>query len=397
MDDLFVPYRSHLPQHIQNEFGDDEVVILHKNKTLEDLFADGTQGQRFGIEELFSMVKDRVVFLTPDTTIHKSLDPPSHHKYTLDVTFNFSSTTTEKSLHVSGVDAQKTSPALNFLLRLILEHENKNNRSDHLGEVVGVTFKCFSTTPRQQLGSLDLSTLTTIGQKRKISSLAPPSSDPSSFRTIDVEFRFLALNRAHCNLLFNECSHVFPRVKLSQCEVDGWARTEESKDQRDEKTQKLVLSCTQKEFRKFAEGGLLARNDASISEFDLLLHFMLTEVDVNHLGFLIEKGQSLESLKIEFLEINDKVWEVLCDSLRSNQTLKNIELAYTEKFADSFRRLTPERRHKRTNDILQLLETNKTLQTIKWPKFQQDESCMPDIERRLMENKTMASGSSRTQ
>ena len=102
-------------------------------------------------------------------------------------------------------------------------------------------------------------------------------------------------------------------------------------------------------------------------------------------------------LKIEFLEINDKIWEVLCDSLRSNQTLKNIELAYTEKFADSFRRLTPERRHKRTNDILQLLETNKTLQTIKWPKFQQDESCMPDIERHLMENKTMASGSSRTQ
>ena len=249
-------------------------------------------------------------------------------------------------------------------------------------------------TPRQQLGSLDLSTLTNIGQKRKISSLTPPSSDCSSHRTINVEFRFLALNRGHCNLLFNRCSHLFTRVKLSQCEVDGWAINEKSEDQRNENTQKLVLSCAQKEFRKFAEGGLLTGNDASICEFDLLLHFMLTDVDVNHLGFLIEKSQGLESLKIEFLEIDDKVWGVICDSLRRNQTLKRIELAYTEKFADSFRRLTPERRRSRTNDILQLLDTNKTLQTINWPKFQQDESLMPDIERRLLENRNMASGSS---
>ena len=386
IDELFVPYHSHLPQHIQNEFRDDEVVILHKDKTVEDLVADG---QGFGMDELHSFAKNRVIFLTPDTTIHTSLDAPSHHKYTLDVTFTFSSTTTaEKRLHVSGVDAQKTSPALNFLLRLILKDSHNGDK------VVGVTFTCFSMTPRQQLGSLDLSNLTDIGQKRKISSLTTPSSDGSPHRTIDVEFRFLALNKGHCNLLFNKCSHLFTRVKLSQCEVDGWAINEKRDDQKNERTQNLVLSCAQKEFRKFVEGGLLTGNDVSICEFDLLLHFMLTDVDVNHLGFLIQKSQGLESLKIEFLEIDDKVWRVICDSLRSNQTLKCIELAYTEKFADSFRRLTPERRRSRTNDMLQLLDTNKTLQTINWPKFQQDESLMPDIERRLMENRNMASGSS---
>lgn len=389
IEELFVPYRSHLPQHIQNEFEDDEVVILRESKTFEDLVAEGAKGQGFGIKELCSFVKNRVVFLTPDTTIHDSLDAPSHQKYTLDVTLNFSSATNEKTLHISGIDAPKTSPALNFLLWLILESDEKKNSNDGV-EVVGMTFKCFSMTPRQQLGSLDLSALTFVGQKRKLSSLSP-SSDLPPHRSIDVEFRFLALNKAHCNLLFNQCSHVFSRVKLSQCEIDGWAMNERSEVQTNENAQKLVLSCTQKEFRKFAEGGLLTTNEASICEFDLLLHFMLTDMDVNHVGSIIAKSQRLESLKIEFLEIDDKTWSAICDSLCNNKTLKRIELAYTEKFADSFRRLTPERRRSRTNDILSMLNTNKNLQVINWPKFQQDESLMPDIERRLMENKNIAS------
>ena len=92
-----------------------------------------------------------------------------------------------------------------------------------------------------------------------------------------------------------------------------------------------------------------------------------------------------------YLAISNTPAAAICDSLCNNKTLKRIELGYTEKFASSFRRLTPERRLNRTNDILSMLNTNKTLQLINWPEFQQDESLMPDVERRLMENKNNAS------
>ena len=403
--ELFLPYRCHLPQHIQGDSEEDEAMILRSDMTFEDLIADGTKDRGLTLEGFHSFIKKRVVFITPDTAIYVSLDAPSHHKYAIDVTFTFSSTTVERALHISGVNAEKTSPALNFLLRLILEGDSNEKNLNNGGIIenkIGVIFKCFSMTPRQQLGSLDLPTLANLGQKRKISSLTN-TSVTSSHKSIDVEFRFFALNKTHCKFLFNEYSTIFSSIKLSQCQIDEWATNEKNEGQNiqnnasssiiksDRPSQKLVLSCSQQEFRKFAQGQLMMSNETSICELNLLLHFMLSDMDVHHLGYIIEKSQNLKSLKIEFLEIDDKTWTSICKSLHNNRTLKGIKLAYTERFADSFRRLTPQRRHSRTNDILQLLNTNKTLQEVCWPKFQQDESLMSNIKCLLTENKHLAS------
>ena len=382
--------------------------MLRSDTDFEDRITDGTNNnnnRRLAFQELYSFVKKRVVFVTPDTAISVSLDTPSHHKYTIDAIFTFpTATTIQRTLHVSGVDAQETSPALNFLLRLVLESEsNETNMNDEFkiknaNNNIQVILKCFPTTPRQQLGCLDLSSpLTNIGNKRKISSLtqSPPNA-------IDIDFRFLSLEKAHCQLLFNESSNTFSRVKLSQCEIDGWMMYNNLNDEdqkshndsavsvtekRDRLSQKLVLSCTRPEFRKFAEGRLLTSNETSICDLHLVLHFMLVDSDVDLLASIVQNSKSLQILRIEFLDLDDDSWTSICKSLHSNKKLKSIQLAHTENFADSYRRLTPECRHSRTNDILQLLTINKTIQEFDWPKFQQDESLIPDVERLLVENK----------
>ena len=408
IEDLFSPYHSHLPQHIQDEVDEDEVFMLRSDIDFEDLITDGTNNnRRLTFQEFYSFVKKRVVFVTPDTAISGSLDTPSHHKYTIDAIFTFpTATTIQRTLHVSGVNAQETSPALNFLLRLVLESESNETNTNDEGKIINnnnikVILKCFPTTPRQQLGSLDLSSpLKNLGQKRKISSLtqSPPNA-------IDIDFRFLALEKAHCQLIFNENSNIFSCVKLSQCEIDGWMiynpNDEEQKshnsstvsvtEKTDRLPQKLVLSCTRPEFRKFAEGRLLTSNETSICELHLVLHFMLADSDVDLLESIIQNSKSLKSLRIEFLDLDDNTWKSICKSLHDNRNLKGIQLAHTENFADSYRRLTPECRHSRTNDILQLLTINKTLQEFDWPKFQQDESLIPNVERLLVENKRTSS------
>ena len=227
------------------------------------------------------------------------------------------------------------------------------------------------------------------------------------------------MEKSHCQAIFNNgssTSNIVSCVEFRQCEVDGWMMLCDNKGE-DQNThesttiininsggpQKLIVSCTQQEFRKFAEGRLLMTNKnesttttttTSIRELHLVLHFMLADVDIQHLIFTLEKNQSLEHLSIEYLDLDDNTWTNICKSLHNHPNLKILSLAYTENFSDNYRRLTPERCRSRTTDIIELLNTNKTLQEIDWPKFQQDESLIPDIERLLMENRRAASSSS---
>ena len=449
-EDLFIPYHSHLPQHVQDNFDENEVLKLNGDGSFEDLIAKG--GWTF--EQFYSFVKERVIFITPDTAISVSCDTPSHHKYTIDTTFVVPSPTNiinKRTLHVSGVDAQSTSPALNGLLRFVLashcdENIKNNDKDENINndEPVKVILKCFPMTPRQQLGSLDLSSLgSNVNRKREASSsssaaatttttaattdiatTATTSSCNSNIISISISFQFLALEKSHCQAIFNGSSNVVSCVEFRQCEIDGWMvceeREREDQNCHDKGTiiinngsnvglrpQKLTVSCTQREFRKFAEGRLLMtknKNESitaattmsttatttSIRELYLVLHFMLAEADVQYLTTSLQNNQSLEYLSIEYLELDDNTWRDICKSLHNHPNLKGISLAYTEKFADSYRRLNPERRRSRTNDILRLLYTNKILQEINWPKFQQDESLIPDVERLLMENRRAA-------
>uniref|UniRef100_A0A7S4A9B6 Uncharacterized protein n=1 Tax=Pseudo-nitzschia australis TaxID=44445 RepID=A0A7S4A9B6_9STRA len=405
--DIFTCYHSHLPQSVQESFDEDDVWILKNgDRSFDDLFADCG---RWTFEEFYSFVKKRVVFITPDTGISGSCDTPSHHKYTVDMTFIFSTTTikSERTLHVSGTDAQTTSPALNFLLRLVLECYSDDEDKNSMNSKIGVILKCFATTPRQLLGSLDLSAPESNANRKRKDPSSTQSACNGINNKIDIEFRFLALNKSHCEAIFGGSATVVSCVKFSQCEVDEWTiHDKNDQDQNSGNTnntvikndhgvtpKKLVLSCTQHEFRKFTEGRLLTSNNTSIRDMSLVLHFMLADLDVHHLISTLGNNQSLEHLSIEYLDLDDKTWTCICKALYNHPKLKRLRLAYTEKFADSYRRLTPERRRIRTNDLLKLLQTNKNLQEVQWPKFQQDETLILDVERLLMENMMRASTS----
>ena len=415
-EDLFIPYRIHSPQHIEEPHDEEDAFILRNDFDFEDLVINKTKTERFTLEDLYLFAENRILFVTPDTAICASRDTPSYHKYSIDVIFGFSNKRIQKILHVSGVNAQVTSPALNFLLRLLLEsggNDEISNDEMKTKNSIGLILKCFPTSPRQQLGSLDLSSPPrNLGLKRKISSLngTPYSMCPRN--TIDIDIRFLSLKNEHCNFLFNGGNSLFSSVKLSQCEIDSWTiNNQEGKDRIDEEQkplsgtasfdkdrpklpQKLVVSCTQHEFRKFAEGKLFMSDKVSIKDLHLILHFMSTDSDVDHLTFIIQNSLSLRSLRIELLNLEEKTWKRMLKSLHKNHTLERLHLSYTENFADSFRRLAPKERWSRTNDVLELLRINKTLQEVHWPKFQQDETLMSDVERLLMENKETSYSSS---
>lgn len=379
VEDLFTNQHSNLPQHVQDNFDEDEVWILNDSKSFEERCS-------WTFDEFFSFVKARVVFITPDTAIAVSCDTPSHLNYTIDTTFAFPTKNVQKTFHIAGVDANATSAAANFLLHFVVE-STKENRN------IGVVFKCFPTTPRQELCPLDLSfTKSNVDRKRKISAVTQSSSKCGTNVNVDIEFRFLALKRSHVEAIFNQNTDVVSCVKFSQCEVEEWAtRDENGSDQisygHPVLPPKLVLSCTQAEFRKFSKGRLLASKTTTIRELHLVLHFMLTDLDVEFLISTIENNQSLEHLRIEYLDLDDNTWASICKSLYAHPKLKFLHIAYTEKFTDSYRRLTPERRNTRTKDVLELVETNKVLQEIHWPKFQQDESLIPRVEQLLTENK----------
>lgn len=318
-------------------------------------------------------------FFTHDTAISISCDSPLHHEYAIDVSFIFSSRSYKKrTLCISGVDARATTRTLNFILRLVLGNRHNisnDDRSDEEG--IEVIFKCFATTPRKKLGSLDLLFLR-INKNR-----------------IKFSFQFLSLEKSHCQEIFNHVDNL-SSVEFRQCEVEGWKFCNNVDKITDSTTkinggpQKLTISCSQHEFREFAEGRMLS-NSTTINDLHLFLHFMLVDLDIQYLtSTLSNNSQRLERLSIEYLDLDDKSWTAICKALHNHPSLKILTLTYTEMYTDSFRRFTPERRRSRTDDILQLLNRNKILQEINWPRFQQDESLITDIEQCLAENKKTA-------
>jgi hypothetical protein len=397
-EDLFTPYHSHLPQHIQDEFHENEVWKF--SGKFEDIVEKG-----WTFDEFYSFVKDRVVFLTPNTAIYRFCDTPSNHEYIIDISIIFWSKNIQKrtkTLHISGVDAQATSPTLNYLLRFVMASHHSasgrnNGNKNNADEKIEVIFKCFATTPRKKFGSLDLSFL---GRNNK------NLNSSSSYNEISFSFQFLALEKSHCREIFDQ-GDAISSVEFRQCEVDNWMvygndddDDDDDDNDDDEKkdnaianinggSQKLIISCTQHEFRKFAESRLLFNSNYYINELHLFLHFMFGEVDIQYLTSLIlssDSNQRLERLCIEYLDLDDESWTAICKSLHNHPSLKVLTLTYTENFKDSYRRLTPERRRSRTDDILLLVNTNKILQEINWPKFQQDDSLIIAIEQRLAEN-----------
>jgi hypothetical protein len=87
------------------------------------------------------------------------------------------------------------------------------------------------------------------------------------------------------------------------------------------------------------------------------------------------------------LDMDDDGWSTVCETLAKHPKLQTVTLAFTDKFADTARRLTPERRQARTEAVLKMVKASSTIQELKWPDFQQDESFAGEIEQQLKQNK----------
>jgi hypothetical protein len=354
---LFTSYHSQLPSNVAGDYDDDEVYALQNGSTFRDVAMNG-----WSFQDFCTYSKELVIFPTPDTAIVSSSEPPSHHPYTIDTIFRSSDSEKKKTLHVSGINEEVTGPVLSALLEFFV----RSKKDD--AETIEVTFKCFATNPRKPMGTLCL--------ENKISTILD-----SGECKVALSFQFVSLTRSQCQSIFE--SSGISCVEFRQCTIEGLAECLKQQQSSSSGPDHLKVSCTQADFASVAEG---LRGNASIRQLDLLLHFMFAEGDIDKLTGALKENLGLDRLCLEYLEMGDEDWSALCTSLQNHPKLKVIQFAFTDKFADGVRRLDPERRRDRSNAVLQLVQTNKNLQQVNWPVFQQDEEIMKSIERCLQEN-----------
>jgi hypothetical protein len=316
---------------------DDEVVM---QGTFQDLVNKG-----WSWAEFYDFVGDKIVWTAPDCSVVKR-DPPPDHEYSVDV---ICQRDMKEKLQVTGTSQEAAASTLNGLFQLC----------DKNPEDTDLTFECFATNPRTPLGTLQNMT----SSASKISCL---------------RFHFVALDDDSTAVLL---ASGVSEIELRQCSVDGL----DASLLANQGPTKLAVSCTLPELAKFGSG--LAEN-STVKELSLLFHFWLQGDPLSNFANGLSGNLGLERLSMSYLEINDKGWISLCEALHEHPNLKTLELGFTEKFVDTFRRLTPERRAARSKAVLDLVQVNSTIQDILWPEFQQDESIMTEINDCLQRNRT---------
>jgi hypothetical protein len=354
----FTPYTRQLSLGVEQEYEEGEVWAL--NGGLDGVLANG-----WSFSDFLQFVKDRVVFWTDDTSISSYSDSPSHHEYTIDMIFPLMGSTKKKTFHVSGVNAQATGPVLTDLVTLfVLSHKDEQE--------IEVIFKAFATNPRKPFGGLPMS-----------SSLTEALVNTSS--RVCLSFQFVTLSPTHCSSIFS--SQCFFSVEFRQCSAAEGLRESLRDCKLGFGPERLKISCTQQEFAILVEG---LRDNSSLKELELQLHFIFSHIDIQRISDAL-KCQQIQILTLEYLEMDDEGWMTICESLGNHSKLQVITLAYTDKFADAARRLTPERRRARTEAVLKMVRTGRTIQDVLWPEFQHDDDCIPEIEKCLEENRAMKS------
>jgi hypothetical protein len=332
------------------ENSDDEDHVTLKG-SFEDLV---DRGWSWG--NLFAFLEDgKVVWTAPDCCILLGkFDEPEGHDYSIEVTCEGSSK--KQSVKVTATNADLTASTLNGIFQLCSNSESTN---------VEITFKLFATNPRTSFPLLQEEIMKAVAKSGKVDC---------------IRFHFVSINEATTRALTG-CG--IPEIEFRQCNVAGLDQALAS----NQGPSKMIVSCAMPEFGGFV-GGL--KSNTALKELDLLLHFWLQGDPFINFTNALEGNQGLERLTVSYLDISDDNFKLLVQSLRKHPTLKSVDLSFTEKFADTFRKLTPERRTQRTKTIIDMLDENTMIQDITWPTFQHDEELMPEIDARLNRNRNQA-------
>eukprot|EP00538_Stauroneis_constricta_P011826 CAMPEP_0119545974 /NCGR_PEP_ID=MMETSP1352-20130426/568_1 /TAXON_ID=265584 /ORGANISM="Stauroneis constricta, Strain CCMP1120" /LENGTH=363 /DNA_ID=CAMNT_0007590613 /DNA_START=92 /DNA_END=1183 /DNA_ORIENTATION=+ len=332
-------------------------------------FADLATKGGWTFEELFAYVdEDGRVAWTGDEccVLPTDMDPPEHHEsYTITMMI-------EDAVVMSGADGDddgndKDKPKKR---KLSITAPNSEHAASTIEGIfllcarnqtpLNVAFKLFATNPRQKFPT--------------VSKEAMQAAVGDGIQSLS--FQFCALDQTTIQAV----SEKIGDLELRQSVVDGgW---EASLSSESSAISTLKLSCTQPEFVKIIPS---LGSSQKVETLELLLHFWLQGDWFRQFcnDALKSSKSKIKSLTISYLDINDDGWSMLLESLHHHPTLETLDLCFTEKFVDTFRRLDAERRTKRTEAVLKLVEANATIKTIVWPDFQQDAEIMKDVTAKL--------------
>ena len=340
---------------------DSQQVVLAGS--FEDLLENG-----WDWSNLIEYTKEKIVWTSKKCSIlRNSWDPPAEHAgYSIDMIVRTTSKKDQikehQAIHIHSVDAISTADTIQGLLSLC-SVPSKTLMVD------SVTLKCFATSPRKALANLT-DPLVTI----------PSTATQSS--SFFLSLQFLSVDETTCHLLLR-CPYI-SHLEFRQCSTSDGDGLQSALLNTNTLSgpSKLSISCTMPDFSKLAHGFSCS---SSIQELTLQLHFWLQGPALSNFTQSMLSNRSLTKLSIEYLDMTDDGWKSLCACLKDHPALTHLYLDFTEKFVDTFRKLTPERRKQRSQAIWDLVLSNSNLRSVKWPKCQHDEAVESQVQANLEE------------
>jgi hypothetical protein len=324
---------------------------------------------------VYQFVKDNdIVWTSPECCLVLS---DTEHIYSVDMTVQFDGTGDEKkkqTLQISGSDAAATESTLNGLLRLCSIMPEGN---------IDVTLKCFPTDTRLPLATLQ-SLNATKGSNISCLRLHFVALDAPTVQMIMTSnIPSLELRQSTINATVEEgCSE--PQALLGTR-----TRTTPTQGKDHQGPREMTISCSLPEFIKLVAGGI--DENLTVQKLFFQLHFTVEGDPLQKFTNALQatkNTQGVETLTMEYLDISDDGWKSLCKALHRHPSLRAVHFGFTEKFVDTYRRLTPERRAARTQAVLELVRVNTKIQEFTCPACQQDESIQSQVEYCLKENNT---------
>lgn len=406
MEDWFVQE----PRDKKNEESSSDLVWKMRADSEDTCFRNLVTAGTVDWVDFYAFLKEQEmpVFLDADccVTAGKEADPPEEFGYHLDVIVKSVDSKTYK-VQLSAPEASCAASTLSYWLSWLQQRSS-------LCKDVDVTVKAFATQPRALLPVLQLILSQDDGVVVDDDEPAAAVFHNNNFRCL--RFHFLTIEQPiHLRGI--------PHVEFVQCTVNAaWSEllstmTMTTEPNISNNSVTLTVSCTMPEFAKLAPAlnnntsnirdnnniatGIASSSSSSVTELNLLLHFCVQGAPLDSFCQSLHENTVLEKLTLQYLDVSDEGWMLLLQSLRHHPSLQSLSIAFTDNFVDANRRLTPERRTKRTQAVLDLVRggsasscsgNNNTnvsslLREVTWPACQKDDALVPAIEAALEENR----------
>jgi hypothetical protein len=264
---------------------------------------------------------------------------------------------------LNGEDEYELDLKLNDSVKVTIAGPNKNAVKDTFATLLSlglkrknqtIVVKAFATQPRRVLPKLPCNGMTA-------------SVDASSNATLLIHFCGIPACPTWKNIFQNNVAS----LELRQCQIEDWNYIGSPST--------LILSLTMPDFTAFGKSSVIATN---VYTLRLVLHFCLQGDAWTTFCAMLFQSRDIQTLEIQYLDLlGDNEWELLWRNLPNS--MQSVTMQFTDGFVDDHRRLTTERRLRRTKAVLDAVKAKENrslaLRSISFPEFQQDEVVMKEI------------------